>query len=215
MNVLFIAPLPPPVTGHSLAAKIFLSELKKTNKVEIINLSKTSLKQGLNSFSRIIQVVGIINKVWRKKKYVDLIYFTISESFAGNIKDIIVYIICFNCLNKMIIHLHGGSIKKLIFNNNKILYRINKYLISRMCGTVVLGESHIDIFSDIIDKKKIHVVHNFAEDYLFLDEDIVISKFNNIYPLRILFISNLISGKGYNELVDAYISLNDIIKKEY
>ena len=98
MKILFIAPSPPPITGHSLASKVFLDELIKYHQVEVINLSKYSFKDGVDSFERMIRVVNIFQEVWRKKNDVDVIYFTISESFAGNIKDILIYLICFKSL---------------------------------------------------------------------------------------------------------------------
>lgn len=213
MKILFIAPLPPPVTGHSLAGKVFLDELIKFHQVEIINLSKESFKQGVNSFERIIQVIRIIKEIWSNKKGVDVIYFTISESIAGNIKDLFIYLICFNSLPRMVIHLHGGSIKKLIFDKSRLLFSINRFFIRRLWGVIVLGQSHVDIFSDIIEKKKIHIVPNFAEDYLFIGEKEIKDKFANTEPLRILFLSNLIQEKGHNELVDAYLALDDNLKK--
>lgn len=214
MKILFIAPLPMPITGHSLASKVFHDGLLKNHDVDVVNLSKNSFISGINSFHRIIQIFIIFQGVWQKKKDADVIYFTISESFAGNIKDIFIYLICFKSLSKMVIHLHGGSIKKLIFDKIKILYLINKYFISRIGGVIILGQSHLDIFLEFIDKKKIYIVPNFAEDFLFTYDELIKEKFHNTIPLKILFLSNLIQGKGHNELVDAYQALSDELRKK-
>ena len=64
MKILLIAPFPPPITGQSLAAKVFFDEAIKYHQVEVANLSKDSFKQGVNSIDRIIQVFRILNKVW-------------------------------------------------------------------------------------------------------------------------------------------------------
>ena len=212
MKILFIAPLPPPITGQSLASKVFLDELVKSHTVEVINLSKESYKHGVTSFKRIIQVVALLKEVLHKRENADIIYFTISESFAGNLKDILIYLICFKSLQRMVIHLHGGSIKRLIFDKNRLLFIINKYFIRRLGDIIVLGQSHIEIFSDIVGKKNIHIVPNFAENYLFLKEEEIRNKFEKTKPLRILFLSNLIQGKGYNELLNAYLSLPENFK---
>ena len=100
MKILFIAPLPPPITGQSLASKVFLDELVKSHTVEVINLSKESYKHGVTSFKRIIQVVALLKEVLHKRENADIIYFTISESFAGNLKDILIYLICFKSLRR-------------------------------------------------------------------------------------------------------------------
>ena len=213
MKILIIAPLPPPITGNSLSVKVFLDEINKYHIIDVVNLSKDSYKSGVNSFQRIREVLRILRKVRRKRKGTDLIYFTISESIAGNIKDIIIYLILFNDLNKMIVHLHGGAgMRKIMSDKSSLSYKINKYFIKRLGGVIVLGESHTDIFSDFIPVEKIHIVHNFAEDYLFLKEEEIELKFGNTKPIRMLFLSNLIPGKGYNELVKAYLSLDDSLK---
>ncbi len=214
MKILFIAPLPPPITGHSLAAKIFFEDMIKDHQVKVVNLSKDSLKQGLNSIARIIQVFKIIKEIRNNQKDADAVYLTISESLFGNVKDLLIYLICFHRLSRMVIHLHGGSIKKQLFDQNKLVFALNKYFLRRLGGAIVLGKSHVHIFSDIIPVKKIYIVPNFAEDYLFISEKEIKEKFAHAAPLRVLFVSNLIAGKGQDELVDAYLALTDKSRKK-
>ena len=45
MKILFIAPLPPPITGHSIVSKALLDELDKDNELVSVNLSKDSFKK--------------------------------------------------------------------------------------------------------------------------------------------------------------------------
>lgn len=215
MKILFIGPLPDPVTGHSLACKTFLDELKKNHEVDVINLSKENLKTGLAalSFPRIRAVLGVIWNVWRKKSGAEIIYFTISESFAGNIKDLLIYLVCFRSLSRMLIHLHGGSLKKLIFDKSRLLFRINQFFISRLGGVIVLGPAHLNIFSGLISEKKIHTVPNFFEDDLLTTETEIANKFRNTHPLRILFLSNFIQGKGFDEMIDAYLNSTEHLQE--
>lgn len=213
MKILFIAPIPPPITGQSLATKIFLNELQKCHSANVANFNKGTFEQGVSSFARIIEVVKILKEIWVGKKDADVVYLTISQSIAGNIKDLLTYLICFKKLPKMIIHLHGGGIRKLIFDKYRFLYYLNKFLLKRLLGAVVLGRSLIPIFEGMIPKDKIHIVPNFAEDYLFLSKNKIEKKFKKINPLKILFLSNLIPGKGHEELVDAYKSLNNDLQR--
>jgi glycosyltransferase involved in cell wall biosynthesis len=214
MKILFVAPLPPPITGHSLAAKVFLDNLKNTSELDVVNLSKTSFKEGFNNFKRFFEIGLILKQIFKKNKNKDLIYLTISESMAGNIKDLFIYIICFFNISKIYIHLHGGSIRKLLFNKYYILKRINAFFLKRIGGVIVLGNSHISIFDDLISKEKIHVIPNFAEDYLFTDDVNIAAKFNRYDKINILFLSNLITGKGYNEIVDAFMILDVEARKK-
>lgn len=213
MKILFIAPLPPPITGHSLAAKILLYELVKHNQVEVVDFKKDILKQGVSSVNRIVQIFQIHKEIWHKKKDADVIYLTISQSIPGNIKDLITYAICFKILSRMIIHLHGGGIRRLIFDRYRIFYHLNKFFLKRIGGAVVLGKSLISIFEAMVPQDRIYVVPNFAEDYLLLDPKKIKKKFLKTNPLRILFLSNLIPGKGYEELINAYMTLEDDLKK--
>ena len=47
-----------------------------------------------------------------------------------------------------------------------------------------------------------------------MSEKEIEDKFLNMYPLKILFLSNLIYGKGHNELVDAYLDLTNELKEK-
>lgn len=213
MNILFIAPLPPPIGGHSLVSKVLLDELVTDHKVEVVDFNKDSFKEGAESLNRIFQVVKILHEVWRRKKGMDAMYLTISESLAGNIKDLFTYLICFRSLSKMYIHLHGGSIKRLLWDRHRVLLSINRIFIKKLAGVIISGQSHRHIFDGMIHRKKIHIIPNFAQDHLFATEREIRDKFSSINPLRILFIGNFIPKKGFNELVDAYFGLSSDFKK--
>lgn len=203
--ILFIGPLPPPVTGHSLACQVFLHELEKCHRVEVVNLSKSEFRQGISSASRIFEVIGTIWRVWRRRNECDVLYLTISESLMGNIKDLIIYFACFRQLSRMAIHLHGGAgMERIMSDDHAWLRRINEFFLRRLGAVVVLGGRHVPIFSRSVVKKRIHEVPNFAEDFLFAhDSAAVEGKFERIEPLRILFLSNLLPGKGHIELSEA------------
>lgn len=214
MRILFIAPFPPPVTGQSLAVEVIYNELIKNNEIEIVNLSKDSFNAGISSIKRVWQIFKIFAEVRRKKK-VDLIYFTVSESFSGNLKDLIIYLICFKRLNKTIIHMLGGAgMKKILSQKKSILYKLNKFFVGRVGWIVVEGKNQAMMFSKIFSKEKISVIPNFAEDFLFVDDHQINENFKITQPLRILFLSNLIYGKGHYELVEAYTKLSETLKEK-
>lgn len=209
MRILFIGPLPPPLTGHSLACKVLVDELVRVHAVDTINLSKEGFTHGVNSWARIAAVLRIILDIWRKQRHADIIYLTLSESVAGNIKDVLIYLVCLRRLSRMIVHLHGGSLRALLFDRHPVLFAINRFCIGRLGGVIVLGPTHVRIFEDLIAGSRIHIVPNFAEDYLFASRDEIVTKFGETRPLRILFLSNLIEGKGFADMVAAYRALGD------
>src|SRR2546429_7269476 len=158
MNILFTPPLPPPITGHSLASQVFLDELRQTHNVEAVNLSVGTRHDGTVSARRLFEVAKVLTGVGRRQRRTSAIYLTISESVAGNLKDLVIYLLCTTRLSRMYIHLHGGSIGKLLFDRHPRLRRINARFIDNLAGVIVSGPSHVDIFAGMIDRARIHVV---------------------------------------------------------
>jgi glycosyltransferase involved in cell wall biosynthesis len=208
MRVLFIGALPDPITGQSLACQVFLDELRKQHSVDVIDLSKREFKQGVNSLARVAEVFGVLWNVWRLRRSADIIYFTISESFAGNLKDICIYLLCHRQLSRMYVHLHGGAgLRGILLGPPGLIRRLNEFCLRRLGGVIVLGARHVDMFEPSVARSRIHIVPNFAQEYLFSSVAAIERKFADTQPLRVLFLSNLIPGKGYLELLDAFLSL--------
>lgn len=210
--MLFIGPLPEPVTGQSLACRVLLEGLPKTFRVDLVNLSKEEFRQGVSSWSRVGEVVGILWRVWQKGSSADVIYLTVSESLAGNLKDLVIYALCFRRLHLMAIHLHGGAGMRLIMRRGHPLRAVNAFFLRRLGAAIVLGASQRDIYSGVVPEARIHVVPNFAEDGLFTTFERIEAKFARLEPLRVLFLSNLLPGKGHEELIDAFMALEEHTK---
>ena len=213
MKILFIAPLPPPIHGQSLAAKVFLDYISLYHEVDVVDTCKKSHKDGINNLGRVFEVLKILVSVFKKQQKVDLIYFHVSESLGGNLKDLMIYLICLGKLNRTYIHLHGGSLKRLLFDKWALVKLINRYFISKLAGCIVLGPSHVQVFEGMIASERIKIAPNFAENLIFKDIEAVSNNFNTGNPIRVLYMSNLIPGKGYEYLLSAYLNSNEQIKK--
>lgn len=211
MNILFIAPIPPPINGQSKAAKVLLDALEINQSVEVVNLSKTSLKNNETSLSRFFDILKILKKVNSIKKNKDIIYLSLAESFLGNMRDLIIYFLIRRSLGVTYIHMLGGAGMKEILSGTGWQKKINSYFMKKLAGVIVEGPVNYETFEKVIPKEKIHIVPNFAEDFLFATDEEINKKFDNLETIQILYLSNLIPGKGYDELVDAYLSLS---KKE-
>ena len=215
MKILFIAPIPPPINGQSKASIVLLEKLQlENNDAEIINLSKNSLKNGFNSIRRVFDIITILIDVWSKRKNNDIIYLSLAESFFGNLRDLFIYGICYKSRHKIFVHMLGGAGMKEILSGNGIQKKINAFFIKKIAGVIVEGPVNFQTFSKIIPKEKIFIVPNFAEDFLFVKDDEIKTKFSNLESIQILYLSNLIPGKGYDELADAFIELPEPLKKE-
>ena len=84
MKILFLAPLPPPVSGHSLVSKVLLEHLSRLHEVISVDLSVDSVSDGSITFARLLAVIRVFWKVVRHRNHSDCTYITISESVAGN-----------------------------------------------------------------------------------------------------------------------------------
>lgn len=207
MKVLLIAPFPPPVTGHSLASQVLLNGLAGVHEAAVVNLTVGSLHDGRITPRRIREVGKVLLKVWREKRWADAIYFTISESRAGNLKDLLIYLACTGRLGRMFVHLHGGTIGRELFERYPRWRTINAVFIRRLAGVIISGPAHLGIFSGMIDRERIHLVPNCAEDELFVTEEDVLKKFSETRPLRVLYLSSMSPDKGYLDLVEAWFRL--------
>ena len=58
MKILFIAPIPPPTNGQSLAAKLIYTKLKEIYEVFLVNMSKS--KRENNIFDRIYRGFSVV-----------------------------------------------------------------------------------------------------------------------------------------------------------
>jgi glycosyltransferase involved in cell wall biosynthesis len=214
MKILLIVPLPPPVTGHSLASQVLLDGLAGIHEAAVVNLSVGSLNDGRITVRRIREVGKILLGVWRKRRSADAIYFTISESPAGNLKDLLVYLLCAGRLDRLFVHLHGGTIGRELFDRHPAWRQINASFIKRLGGVIISGPAHLDIFSGMIDRERIHMVPNSAEDELFVTEREVLDKFSDPRPLKVLYLSSMTLEKGYLDLADAWFRLGPDVRRQ-
>lgn len=208
-NILFIAPLPPPMTGQAIACKVLYDDLlTQGHSIKHVNLSKKSFVSGVDSFARVREIFHILFQIYKFRNKVDFIYYTPAESIAGNLKDILIYFILFRKLSSTFIHLHGGAGMRIIFSSkHPFLKAINKFFICRMKGVIVLGERLKSVYSGMIEEHRVHIAKNFSLPEYFISSKDLKRKNSEVSIVKILFLSNLLPGKGYIELLFALQNL--------
>lgn len=208
MNILFITVLPPPVNGQSLLSKLLFDHLNSIHEIATVNCAKQSFLRGVDGIKRILKVAQVVVSAWWKNKTKQAVYVTISESFFGNLKDILICSVWFKYLETTYIHLHEGSIKRLLRDKHPVLFSLNKLFIRRLGGTIVSGHSHESIFQALIDPQRIHIVANVVQEFLFIDPEIIEANYAKIFLLQILYMSSFQPKKGYQQLLNAFFQLN-------
>lgn len=203
-RLLFIGPLPEPTTGQSLACKVLLDGLRHTYEIDVVDLRKEQFQQGVNSLGRVREVTDAVAAVRKRQRDADVIYLTISESVAGNLKDIAFYIACGRRLDRLVVHLHGGAgMRVLLGGKLPFLAALNRYFLRRMGGVIVLGARLANMYQSFLPPARIAEVANFAPDDLFVEDVQIDANFTDTGPLRVLFLSNLLPGKGHDDLLVA------------
>jgi glycosyltransferase involved in cell wall biosynthesis len=201
-----VVPLPPPINGESLACESLKKYLEaKKYVVTTLNTAKFSNQDGTLSIPRFIEVLKIISNVLVLKN-VSITYMTLSESFLGNLKDIIVFSILRTKSKRVVCHLHGGAgLRELLKKKYSISWLACKFILSKLDYLILLGKSLALITNDAIPAKKIRICPNFYEPQLLIEKEKINRKFKDIHrKINLLFLSNLVEGKGIMELVAAF-----------
>ena len=99
--------------------------------------------------------------------------------------------------------------RAIMRGNRPWLRRANAFFLRRLGAAIVLGHRHIDLYRGIVADDRSHIVPNFAEARFFTTPEAIDEKFAGVQPLRLLFLSNLLPGKGHQELLDAVLSLGE------
>ena len=74
----------------------------------------------------------------------------------------------------------------------------------------------MQIFNEIFSSDKIHIIPNFAQDYIFTNTKDIENKFQTVSKkINLLYMSNLIPQKGFLFLLESFLSLPSNIREDY
>lgn len=205
-RVLLIGPLPDPISGVSLANKVVKDVLENSEGYVItcINTSSPNFSEDIGSFS--------IKKAWfyfslnlylYKVFSSNIVYITPGQTFFG-VAKYTLFILLSSLLNKeLIIHVHGNYLgdcyQSLTGKKKKLFY----FLVKKFSKGIVLSESLKNNLTPFLEYSQIHVLYNFAEDYLINNKE---KDFNK---LKLVYLSNLMQEKGIIYLLDALKQLEE------
>ncbi|MGG0331038.1 glycosyltransferase family 4 protein [Priestia megaterium] len=208
-KIMIIGPLPPPIHGESLAV-LNVIESKKVNEIyEVCSVNTNRINvtaAGQFSIGKILKDLNIIMKVIMKafimKK--EIVYISISQTRLGLIRDLIIIFICSIRSKKIIAHLHGNNLGNVINEMNRLEKILVKKVFNRITSGIVLGKNLKDNFKSLVQNTD--VVAN-GIDINYIKEEEISHKQRDRDYITIVYLSNLIETKGYQELIYAVISL--------
>ena len=203
--MLVIGPLPPPISGVSLANRIVCEYLPlkyKELRVSFINNSFPTFKEDLGSFSW--KKVLFYLKQYKLLKVLrnDILYLTPGQTFFGVIKYFPFIGLAALLKKHIIIHIHGNYVHQEFVRLDALRKRLYHYILSRATKGIVLSPTLKKNLSPFIAEDSIYILFNFVEDYL-LDIDIKNKIRTNFSSLKILYLSNLMEEKGIFDFFEA------------
>lgn len=217
-RLLFVGPLPDPVTGQSLACRVLLDDLSSDHDIDVIDLNPGfySKDGSYGVVGHIVRLLGKAVRMHRLSRRADVVYFNNVETLGGTLKDMLFYAAAFDRLGRMVVHLHGGAgMREIMKGRWPLLAELNRFFLCRVGAMVVLGPRLVDIFSSHLQRERIKTVANFSEDRWFATDPEIREKFARPGPVRLLFLSNLLPGKGHLELARAFLRLEPDLRSRF
>ena len=207
-SVLIIGPFPKPISGVTLANKVVKEILDKSDdfKVDYINTSYPVFEDSVGVFSikKALFFLGLNIKAFKIFKN-HIIYMTPGQTFFGITKYGLFILISSVLKKELIIHVHGNFLGTQYQELVGIKKKVFHFLVSKFTKGIVLSASLKQNLNPFLKEKSIHILYNFAQNYL-IDNDLQID--NSI--LKISYLSNLMEEKGIFYLLD---SLRELEKR--
>ena len=212
-NIILIGPTPPPYTGQSLSFEMLINGCKEIGlRPLVVDIARKTNKD--SRYAWIFRVFELLSAYKNLVKYLfkysrSNVYITIAQSRQGFIRDFLYIWTCTLFKVNITAHLKGGNYDGFYSSQGYLLRFLIRLTLRSAKKILVLGESLKEMYDfEPSLKNKISVVHN----------GLPISKrgsSKSITPsgsVRILFLSNLIESKGYEDVVRALAILRDRYK---
>lgn len=200
-------------TGVAVALEALIDEFERLGEpVRVVNTEPRARNAETGSFSwgRAADVLRALATYIRLSPKVEWVYFTLSSSRIGFIKDFVVIWVGVIQGGRTVSHLHGGGYGEFLARQPSWLQWLVRRTLSK-CGKVIVLSENLRSQFDFISKDKIEVIPNGL-----LDESLLSASYSSPREriekrpaIRIVFLSNLIVSKGVMDLIEACRILNE------
>ena len=211
LRILVVGPLPPPSHGVSVMTRALLDSMPG-DRYEVLHLD-TADRRGVANIGRLDP-----GNLWRAGMHgtrflsvlashtVDVVYAPIAPNVLGFLRDALFAGPALLRGLPVIMHLHGGGYRPLLRESPAPVRRLVRSVMGRASSAIVLGDALTSMLDGAVNPDRIDVVPNGVADIAAAGgyrERACDGR------LRVLFLGNLIPGKGYVELLEAVQLLLD------
>ena len=211
LKLLLIGPISPPITGCSVVNDLVLDKLneKEGFQVYLINRSFSKFNEAIGQFS-FKKFFFYISQYFQAHKIFksDIVYVAIGLTFFGVLKDAPFLLFSKLLRKQVVLHVHGNYLQTQYALLSGIKKKIFHYILSKANKGIVSSELLKHNLTPFLSDDKIYWMPYFVEKTLkdITEEDVV-----NTEGLNILYLSNLMEGKG---IFDLFKALKLLDKKE-
>lgn len=209
INVLLIGPISPPVTGCSVVNDLVLEKLNEEDgfNVSCINRAYPKFNEAIGEFS-FKKFFFYISQYFQSYKIfkTDITYIAIGLTFFGVLKDAPFVLLSKLIGKQVVIHVHGNYLKTQYALLSGFKKKLFHYILSSANKGIVSSKLLKDNLTPFLKEDKIFWMPYFVEKTLknITETDVI-----NTNGLNILYLSNLMEGKGVFDLFEALKILND------
>lgn len=202
-NILFILHNPPPVHGSSIVGQYIKNSTLINDAFECryINLlvSRSITETGKTSVLKVFRFAAVWFRLLSEilKNRPDLCYLALTATGAAFYKDVMLVVLLRIFHIKRVYHLHNKGVSQNQDKGiNKVLYRF----VFKDADVILLSRYLYKDIETFVPESRIYICPNGIKNTSTNAKPVAVRK---DYPVRILFLSNLIETKGVFILLDA------------
>jgi len=203
-HILAYVPTPPPYAGPEIGSNMLLKACReqkiRTTHVRS-NVRDENWKKGNFDLEGVLSFLKVYYKFLLQlfKSKPDKVYFLLSSSRAGFVRDAVIIFTSKLLLKKNIAHYRGGNFHNFYKQQGNIFRWLIRHTLKRIDCIIVQAEILKKMFDDLFPKGKIHVLYNGLQS-----EDLTpICHAKREKPFTILFMGHVAFSKGFYELAQA------------
>lgn len=207
--VAVVGPTPPPYHGVSVATSLVLEMLRGAGFTVYHVETKRRLAIGgvFNVVNLLKDILRLCHLLALRVRGPYLSYLPIAQTRLGAVRDAFCILLLRGLGVPVVVHLHGAHFRRMYEGSPGVLKGLVRSALRRVDAVIVLGDSLRQIFDGLVDQERIHVVPNGIPASWVPDEEFQALQRERAMrkgmPLRVLYLSNLVSSKGYLDLLHA------------